>query len=132
MWKSRPEFKEALEKRLRQLGYGENSKSTDRDKTPTGNFVKSTPERVPTPLRKSPSVATIYTPAVRSYEDTMKIRIPSANVTEQMVAQQLDKLRLANFRKNTRQGCEESRNGRSTRIGSGGGQDPVDRTTRRI
>ena len=91
---SRPEFQEALDRRLRELGYGEGSaddpqerRGRSRSRTPAGKLPSQ-------PIIKSPSVDTIYVPAVARADQSIINKVPSAQITEKQVAEQLNKLRL--------------------------------------
>ena len=91
---SRPEFQEALDRRLRQLGYqGDMTDRTEGARTPKNNGKVLLNDNLR--VNKSPSEPTIYVPAVRKVgEEKLQNKIPSARITEQQVSEQLDKLRL--------------------------------------
>ena len=89
-----PEFKRALEKRLREMGYQSGNEGTSgrtvprsRSGTPKGKLPKAYDTVI-----KSPSEPTIYAPAVERYDD--KRIIPSAKVTEEEISRQINKIRI--------------------------------------
>ena len=100
----RPEFQAALEKKLREMGYkGNRSRSStpnrdggrrSRSKTPKGNRIN----KVDTPRKinvvKSPSVDTVYTPAVPRADPSIINKIPSARNAEELINNQLSRIRL--------------------------------------